>query len=108
VKQGRLFKEDLELDNMERVGTDLARRQIELAEQSRRLELEKIESARTLPPIEIVILRARMKAHDDMLATRGEVTNLRREQGGHLLLFLLLVSATAALIWWGLQLMQQG
>lgn len=108
MKQGRLFKEDLELNKIEQVKSDIARRQIELAEQSRRLEHEKIESARTLPPIEIVTLRVRMKAHDDMLATRGEVTNLRREQGGHLLLFLLLVCATTALIWWGLQLMQRG
>lgn len=108
MKQGRLFKEDDELDSLERVKTDLARRQRELDEQKKRLELEKLESARTLPPSEIVTLHAKMKDHHDMLMTRGEIANLRREQNSHLLLFFLLICATAGLVWWGLRLMQQG
>lgn len=108
MKQGRLFKEDREIDSLERIKSDLARRQREVDEHKKRLEREKIESARTLPPSEIVTLRAKMKDHHDMLMTRGEISNLRREQNGHVLLFLLLVCATAALVWWGMRLMQQG
>lgn len=108
MKQGRLFKEDLELDTIQRVERDLARRQLELDEQTKRIEREKIESARTLPPSEEITMRVKMKEHQDMLMSRGEVANLRREQNGSIILFLLLVCATAGLVWWGLQLMQQG
>jgi hypothetical protein len=108
VKQGRLFKEDLELDSLARSEKDLIRRQRQLDEEAKRIQREKIESARTLPPSEEITLRAKMKEHHEMLMTRGEVANLRREQNNSLLLFLLLVAATAGLVWWGLQLMQQG
>lgn len=108
MKQGRLFKEDLELDSLARSEKDLLRRQRQLDEEAKRIERDKIESARTLPPNEEIKLRAKMREHHEMLMTRGEVANLRREQSSSLLLFLLLVSATAALVWWGLRLMQQG
>lgn len=108
MKQGRLFKEDLELDSLARFEKDLILRQRQLDEEARRLQREKIESARTLPPSEEIMLRAKMKEHREMLMSRGEITNLRREQNSSFLMFLLLISATAALVWWGLQLMQQG
>jgi len=108
MKQGRLFKEEREIDAIQRSAKDLQRRQRELDEQKRRIEREKIESARTLPPSEEIRLRAKMREHQEMLVTRGEVSNLRREQSNGLLLVLLLFAATAALVWWGLQLMRQG
>ena len=107
MKQGRLFKEERELDTLQRFERDLLRRQRELDEQKRRIEREKIESARTLPPSEEIRLRAKMREHHEMLVTRGEVSNLRRQQSNGLLLVLLLFAATAALVWWGLQLMQR-
>jgi hypothetical protein len=108
VKQGRLFKEDLELDSLERSEKELARRQRQLDEEARRIQRDKMESARTLPPSEEIKLRAKMKEHHEMLMTRGEVANMRREQNSSLLLFVLLLAATAGLVWWGLRLMQQG
>lgn len=108
MKQGRLFKEDLELDSLERSEKELARRQRQLDEEARRIQRDKMESARTLPPSEEIKLRAKMKEHHEMLMTRGEVANMRREQNSSLLLFVLLLAATAGLVWWGLRLMQQG
>jgi hypothetical protein len=108
VKQGRVFKEDLELDSLQRSEREIIRRQRQIDEEAKRIQREKIESNCTLPPSEEIKLRAKMKEHHEMLMTRGEVANLRREQNSSLFLFLLLVAATAGLVWWGLKLMQQG
>lgn len=101
-----LFKEEFELDSLERSERELARRRRELGDQARRLERDRQEIAHTLPPCEEIRLRCEMRKHQEMLMSRGEVTNLRREQNSGLLLVLLLLCATASLIWWGLRLMQ--
>jgi hypothetical protein len=106
VKQGWLFNEDQELDSLARSERELARRRRELDAEARRLESERIESACTLPPSDEIRLRCELRKHQQMLLTRGEVANLRREQNLGLLLLMLLVCATASLVWWGFRLMQ--
>lgn len=104
--QGLLFPEDSELDLLMRSERELARRRRELDEEAKRIELEKRESACTLPPSEEIRLRCKMREHQNLLMTRGEVANLRREQNFGLLLFVLLLVATASLVWWGMKLME--
>lgn len=93
------------MDRITKCEQELEQRQRELDQEARRIEKEKVESACTLPPSEDIRLRCKMREHQNILMTRGEVSNLRREQNFGIILFLLLVGATASLVWWGLKLM---
>lgn len=108
TKQGKVFQEELELDSLARSEEELVRRQRELDREARRIEMEKIESARTLPPSEEIRQRMENRRHEEMIMTRGEVANLRREQNRGLFMLVLLLAATASLVWWGIRLMQGG
>ncbi len=101
------FKEDHELSQIRETERQLLQRERESAETQRRLALERREQERTMPPLEEIEVRARRKQHE-LCVSRGEVVNLLRAQNRSLGLLLLLVAATASLVWWGLRLMQGG
>jgi hypothetical protein len=107
MKQATLFKEDLELDELNENSAELDRRRRELAEAQRRIAEERAEQERTIPPLEEIQVRIQRRKHEETVS-RGEITNIRRDQNRSLMMLFLLVAATASLIWWGMRLMQGG
>jgi hypothetical protein len=101
------FKEELELDELRETEQQLLRREREFSENQKRIAQERIERESMMPPLEEIQVRKERKKHD-MIVSRGEVTNLRRDQNRSLMMLLLLITATCTLIWWGMRLMQGG
>jgi hypothetical protein len=99
------LKEDLELSQIREEQQQLLLRQKEYAEIPKRLAQELRERESTMPPLAEIEDRRRRKEHD-MIVSRGEISNILRDQSRSLLLLILLVTATGALIWWGLRVMQ--
>lgn len=102
----RLLQEELEFEKILQEEAELRRKQKEMIELPKKLEREKQERDRTMPPLSDIGDRTRVKRYETEIATRGAVRNLQRAQGRSLLLIFLLMAATAALIAWGLRLMQ--
>jgi hypothetical protein len=107
MNQGMLFKEDLELNQLLESEGELARRQREIDEARRRIAEERAEQERTIPPLEEIQARIQRRKHEEIVS-RGEIANIRRDQNRSLMMLALLIAATAALVWWGLRLMQGG
>lgn len=107
MNQGMLFKEDLELNQLLESEGELARRQREIDEARRRIAEERAEQERTIPPLEEIQVRIQRRKHEETVS-RGEIANIRRDQNRSLMMLALLIAATAALVWWGLRLMQGG
>ena len=107
MSRSKYFKEELELEQLLATEQELLKREKESAEIRKRLARERSEQERTMPPLEEVQARARRIQHE-INVSRGEVVNLMRAQNRSLLLLLLLVTATCALVWWGIRLMQGG
>lgn len=99
------FKEELELDALRETEQQLLRREREFAENQKRIAQERIERESMMPPLEEIQVRKERKQHD-MIVSRGEVTNLRRDQNKSVMMLLLLITATCTLVWWGMRLMQ--
>jgi hypothetical protein len=99
------LKEDLELNAIREQQQQLLLRQKEYAEIPKRLAQELKERECTMPPLAEIEDRRRRKEHD-MIVSRGEVSNILRDQTRSFLLLVLLFAATAALVWWGLKLMR--
>lgn len=99
------LKEDLELSQIRELEQQLLLRQKEYAEIPKRLAQELKDRESTMPPLAEIEDRRRRKEHD-MIVSRGEVSNILRDQTRSFLLLILLVTATGSLIWWGLKLMQ--
>ena len=107
MSRPKIFKEELELEQLRATELELLRRQKESAEIRKRLAHERSEREHTMPPLEEVQARARRIQHE-INVSRGEVANLMRAQNRSLLLLLLLVTVTCTLVWWGVKLMQSG
>ena len=105
MSRSPLLKEDLELNQLREAEQRLLLLQKECAEIPKKLAQEQKDRECTMPPLAELEDRIRMKAHGE-LVSRGEVTNILRDQSRSLVLLLLLVTATATLIWWGINLMQ--
>ena len=99
------LKEDLELNQLREAQQQLLLRERECAELPRKLAQEQKDRECTMPPLAEIEDRRRMKEHSQ-LVSRGEVTNILRDQNRSALLLLMLLTATGTLIWWGLKLMQ--
>lgn len=99
------FKEELELDQIREREQQLLQRQREFAENQKRIAQERIERESTIPPLDEIQLRIRRKQHEEIVS-RGEVSNIRRDQSRSLFLLLLLLLTTCAVAWWGWKLMQ--
>lgn len=105
MNQGTLFKEDLELLELQETAQKARLREKECAEMARRLAMEIKDRENTMPPLKEVQERKILKEHE-AIVSRGEVANVVRVQTRSLLLLVMLIAATSTLIWWGLKLMQ--
>ncbi len=99
------FREELELDALLAHEQELRQRELEFANNQKRIERERIEQESTIPPLNEIRLREEIKRHEQIVS-RGEIANIRRDQNRSLLLLLLFIAATATMVWWGLELMK--
>ena len=107
MKTPTLFKEELELDQIRETQQQLIQRQREFDENRKRIEIERKERENMMPPFQEVQERIQRKIHEQS-ATRGEIQNELRIQKRSFFMMLLLATATATLVWWGMKLMQGG
>jgi len=105
MPRSKPLKEDQELDELRETEQQLLLRQKEFAEIPKRLAAELKERETTMPPLAEIEERRRRIEHDQIVS-RGEVTNILRDQSRSFMLLVLLLAATASLIWWGVKLMQ--
>lgn len=106
MSRSTLSAEDIELNQLNEDRRRLEERQRELAKIPERLAREQRERDTTMPPLAEIEDRRRMKEYDQKLVSRGEFKNVVRDQNRSLVLLVLLITATGALIWWGMQLMR--
>ncbi len=99
------LKEDLELNALRQAEQQLLMLQRECAKLPKKLAQEQKERECTMPPLAEIEDRIRRKAHENIVS-RGEATNILRDQNRSILLIILLLAATGSLIWWGTKLMQ--
>jgi hypothetical protein len=102
---GSLSATEAELQRLQKQELELLEDQKRIAELPKLLERERKERDSTLPPFLDAEERARARRHEEELATRGAVRNAQKAQNRSLLLLIMLVFATAALIAWGMRLM---
>lgn len=107
MNRAKVFKEELELDEVLVKQQELQNRLREFERSRKEIELTRAENERTIPPLREITERERWRQHEQ-LVSRGAVANARRDQNQGLLLLFLLIAATSALVWWGLRLMQGG
>lgn len=105
MSRSTVFKEDLQLDELRATAEDLKRQEREIAEIPKRLADELKERQCTMPPLAEIQERKLRRAHEEIVS-RGEITNIQRVQAKSMTLLILLLAATASLIWWGMKLMQ--
>jgi hypothetical protein len=100
-----LAQEELELRQCEQEARRLAKELENARELPKRIARERQDRENTMPPLERVSEITRLKRHEQEMATRAATRNLRKIQSRSLLLLLSLIAATAALIAWGLRVM---
>lgn len=100
-----MLQEELELKHCEQEVQRLAKELEEARELPKRIAREKQDRENTMPPLELVSEIARLKRHEQEMATRASTRNLLKTQTRSVLLLLTLTVAAAALIAWGLRLM---
>ena len=105
MSRAPLLKEDVELNELREAEQQLLQLHKECAEIPRKLALELQERECTMPPLAEIEERRLRRLHEDIVS-RGQVTNIHRDQSRSFLLLLLLLTATGTLIWWGMKLMQ--
>lgn len=99
------LQEDPELAQLRETEQQLLLREKECVEIPRKLAQELRERECTLPPLAEIEERKQRIQHEQIVS-RGQVTNILRDQNRSVLLLLMLIVATGALIWWGIKLMQ--
>jgi hypothetical protein len=99
------LKEDLELDELIQREQELVRLQNEYAKLPQKLAQEERDRQNTMPPLEEIEERKRRKNHENTIS-RGEATNIMRDQSRSVLLLIALLAAIGSLVWWGVKLMQ--
>lgn len=99
------IEDEPELAALREAEEALRLREREITELPLRLERERRERESTMPPLAELTERERMKRYEESVS-RGEVANVLRAQRCSIGLLLLLLLATAALVWWGVRLMQ--
>lgn len=107
MSRAKLFKEELELDEVLEQQQELQNRLREFERNQKEIERTRAERECTMPPLDEIEARQRTRQHEQTVS-RGEVANVRRDQNQGLLLLVLLIAATCTLVWWGLRLMQGG
>lgn len=99
------LKEDQELTQMREAEQQLLVLEREYAQIPKKLAQELKERECTMPPLAEIEDRRRQRVHEETVS-RGEVSNILRDQTRSLMLTAMLLAATGALIWWGVRLMQ--
>ena len=99
--------EDLELAKIHETEQQLLKLEKESNAARQRIAREQRERQTTMPPLEEIQARA-LRIRHEQCVSRGEVVNILRTQNRSLRMLLLLVTATGALVWWGIRLMQGG
>jgi hypothetical protein len=105
MSRTKLFREEFELDEVLVKQQELENRLKAYERSQKEIERSRAERECTIPPLDEIGERMRRLEHEQTVS-RGEVANIRRDQNQGLLLLFLLLTATAALVWWGLRLMQ--
>ena len=105
MSRSTLLKEDLELNQIREAEQQLLLLHKEYTELPKKLAQEQRDRECTMPPLAEIEDRRRQRAHENTVS-RGEVTNILRDQNRSLMLLILLLTATGSLIWWGMKLMQ--
>lgn len=105
MNRSKLPQQNSELAEILELDQQLLARHREFSELPKRLAQERREQESTMPPLLELEDRMRRIQHEEIVS-RGQVSNILRDQGRSLLLIFLLLIATGALIWWGVQLMQ--
>jgi hypothetical protein len=105
MSRNKFLTEDLELQKIREAEQQLILLEQECAQIPKKLALQQKEQQCTMPPLAEIEDRKRRIAHDQMVS-RGEVTNILRDQNRSLLLMVLFASASGSLIWWGIKLIQ--
>lgn len=105
MSRSTVFKEDLQLDELRVAEEQLRLKEKEYAEIPKRLAQELKERECTMPPLAEIQERKLRRAHEETVS-RGEITNIQRVQAKSMTLLVLLLAATASLVWWGMKLMQ--
>ena len=106
MNRSTLLKEDLEMEQLREAEQELLLRQQEFLQIPKKLAQEQYERACTMPPLAEIEERRRRNEHDQ-LVSRGQMSNIQRDQSRSFLLLMLLLTATATLIWWGVMLMNR-
>ncbi len=101
----KVLKEDLELDELIQSQLELSMKEKQFALIPKRLAQEIKDRETTMPPLLEVEERKQRILHEQIVS-RGQIINIQRAQTRSLSLTFLLLAATAALIWWGIRLMQ--
>jgi len=105
MRPSHLSQDDLELAKLREEEQRLLQQQKEITELPKKLERERHERDRTMPPLESLKERERARKHEQALATRGGLRNLQKAQNRSILLLIMLVLATCSLVAWGIKLM---
>ncbi|KAB2638874.1 MAG: hypothetical protein DVB25_06820 [Verrucomicrobia bacterium] len=100
-----LLQEELELQHCEQEALRLTKELDAALELPKRIAREKLDRDNTMPPLERVGEISRLNRHEQELTTRSAVRNLVKTQTHSLLLLLTLMAALAAIVAWGLRLM---
>jgi hypothetical protein len=105
MSRSRTFKEDPELAKLREAEQKLLLLEKEYAQIPKKLAQELKDRECTMPPLPEIEDRRRQRVHEDTVS-RGEASNILRDQTRSLILTAMLLVATGALIWWGVKLMQ--
>jgi hypothetical protein len=105
MRQNTHLHEDFELNELRKAELELLLREQECANLPKKLAQEQRDRECMMPPLAEIEERILQRAHANMVS-RGEVSNILREQNQSIVLLVSLAFSTAALIWWGLKLMQ--
>ena len=104
MKTPSLFKDDAELESIRQLEKQLREEEKACADLPKKIERERIERERTMPPLAGLEERERLNQYEQALATRRQYRNVVKAQSTSLLLLFMLVAATAAVIAWSLRL----
>ncbi len=102
-----LFGDEAELESLRQQEKILAEAQRAAIDLPKKLERERLERERTMPPVPELEERLKLNQYEQMLATRKHYRNVTKAQTSSVLLLVMLVAATAALIAWSVTLFQQ-
>jgi len=101
----RTLKEDQELIQLGEAEKQLLLLEKLYAQVPNKLAKELTERESTMPVFPEIAERLRQRAHENTVS-RGEASNILRDQTRSLMLIAMLLTAAATLVWWGMCVME--